>query len=240
MITNSIIFLFLICGLYSMNGFHLYRSQKGEQKFFYRSINVTEIIFRANFIVDLSKKSNNHDQDKQTEQKEQIAEKNNTQQPANRENISHIRTIEEIYLENIYDDFNSYPNINHADIDNHPLVQKVKGLNFKDTVRELKLTRQLSSLNETERGAIVKIISDFSILEPLIEADAKCQAEIQSSTKCEDYSQNLGPERSKPIKIGHLLLFGFESDVLEIHLHEIYDFVDKIFITEAERTHFMN
>ena len=43
--------------------------------------------------------------------------------------------------------------------------------------------------------------------------------------------------RSKPRKIGVAFQFGFETDMLELYLMEVYDVVDKIFIMEAILDH---
>jgi hypothetical protein len=42
---------------------------------------------------------------------------------------------------------------------------------------------------------------------------------------------------SHPKKIGLLIQFGFEVDTLEIHLNELADTVDKVFLIESTRTH---
>ncbi|OHT01914.1 putative beta-1,4-mannosyl-glycoprotein beta-1,4-N-acetylglucosaminyltransferase [Tritrichomonas foetus] len=128
----------------------------------------------------------------------------------------------------------------HEDINNHPLIEKVKGMNFKEMVKELKLTRDLKTLDEVERGAMVKVVTEFAIKEPLVEIEETCEPILAASIKCEDYGENLNGERERPARIGHLIQFGFEADSLEIHLHEIYDYIDKFFIVEAQRTHFMN
>ena len=46
-----------------------------------------------------------------------------------------------------------------------------------------------------------------------------------------------GLPRATPRKIGHMVMFGFEPDTLEILLREEMDVVDFIFIVEAQRTH---
>ncbi len=45
------------------------------------------------------------------------------------------------------------------------------------------------------------------------------------------------PARKTPRKIGHMVMFGFEPDTLEVLLREEMDVVDYIFIVEAQRTH---
>ena len=46
-----------------------------------------------------------------------------------------------------------------------------------------------------------------------------------------------GLPRAAPRKIGHMVMFGFEPDTLEILMREEMDVVDFIFIVEAQRTH---
>ena len=59
------------------------------------------------------------------------------------------------------------------------------------------------------------------------------------SLKCSDYPNALNPlTPSPPPKIAHLIQYGFETDILEILLSEVYDQVDKFFIVESELTHF--
>ena len=45
------------------------------------------------------------------------------------------------------------------------------------------------------------------------------------------------PARKTPRKIGHMVMFGFEPDTLEVLLREEMDVVDYIFIVEAQLTH---
>jgi hypothetical protein len=42
---------------------------------------------------------------------------------------------------------------------------------------------------------------------------------------------------AQPRKLALMLLFGFEADTLEIHLRELHDLVDVVFLVEAARTH---
>jgi len=40
-----------------------------------------------------------------------------------------------------------------------------------------------------------------------------------------------------PRKVAHMVQFGFDVDVLEIHLHELYDVVDRFVVVEAISAH---
>lgn len=55
---------------------------------------------------------------------------------------------------------------------------------------------------------------------------------------CSDYPNAFtGRRREAPPKIGHAIQFGFDLDVLEVHLNEVYDLVDYFFILESTFTH---
>jgi hypothetical protein len=67
---------------------------------------------------------------------------------------------------------------------------------------------------------------------------------VLDSVKTEDCTHHpnafTGILRSRPARIAHLVSFGFEADVLEIHINEIYDVVDYIFVCESTRAHHKN
>lgn len=98
-------------------------------------------------------------------------------------------------------------------------------------------------LSSEEKSEIINNLTLYVIKEPVIEINESCKRQIQMSTNCSDYPAALYGERGindrKP-KIAHLIQYGFETDVLEIILSEIYDFVDKFFIVESQVTHFKN
>jgi len=58
--------------------------------------------------------------------------------------------------------------------------------------------------------------------------------------KMHPYANFTGKIREKPRKIGISFKYGFETDMLELHLMEVYDVVDKIFLVETMRTHYGN
>ena len=55
---------------------------------------------------------------------------------------------------------------------------------------------------------------------------------------CERYPDAFLPDKfNHSINIGHAIQLGFDVDTLEIHLNEIYDVVDYVFIIESTRIH---
>jgi len=54
------------------------------------------------------------------------------------------------------------------------------------------------------------------------------------------FPQTFSGPRTTPARVAHLIQFGGDADVLEVHLNEIYEIVDKFFILESVRTHYKN
>jgi hypothetical protein len=97
---------------------------------------------------------------------------------------------------------------------------------------------------EQKAAAFSKLIfelSHFSVKEPLVPIDESCRVPPElpnpSSIDCMRYPEAFSGKRSSPAKIAHMVQFGFDVDVLEIHLRELYDIVDKFFILESTRAH---
>lgn len=84
----------------------------------------------------------------------------------------------------------------------------------------------------------------FLKLEPLHPVNEQCKPPTLSSADeidCTLYPNAFtGAKRSLAAKIGVLLQFGFDVDVLEIHLNELFGVVDKFFIIESTRAHYAN
>lgn len=103
--------------------------------------------------------------------------------------------------------------------------------------------KNFASLNMSEKSKIIKDLVTYSILEPKISLNETCKPTIQMSLNCNDYSSTfngeIGENERKP-KIAHLIQYGFDTDVLEILLNEVYEYVDKFFIIESQVTHFGN
>jgi len=80
-------------------------------------------------------------------------------------------------------------------------------------------------------------VQEFSYQEPLIAANVSCRpAPMPDHVDCQRPGFP-GSPRAAPVKIGHAIQFGFDIDTLEIHLHELYDVVDKFFIVEMTTPH---
>jgi hypothetical protein len=84
-------------------------------------------------------------------------------------------------------------------------------------------------------------ISEYAIKEPIVPVDESCltapQVQVPSDSECRSHSTVFEGKRSRPAKIAHMIQFGFEVDVLEIHLREVYDVVDVFFILESTKAH---
>lgn len=91
---------------------------------------------------------------------------------------------------------------------------------------------------------MIETLTTFLVLEPIAEINKSClKPNLTSPAKidCSQYPAAFGPnatKRATPRKVAHLIQFGFDVDILEIHLHEIYDLVDYIFIIESTHAHF--
>ena len=92
---------------------------------------------------------------------------------------------------------------------------------------------------------IMKVMINFLMIEPLHSINNTCGPDIQDSLPiteqtCKDASTTAfsGLLRKTPSKIGIFIQLGFDIDTLEIHLFEVYDIVDFIFIIESTNTHY--
>lgn len=107
---------------------------------------------------------------------------------------------------------------------------------------ELVVAKDLKS----ERLQFTKLFIDeltyFVALEPLIAINETCQPPpllAVSEVNCSLYPNAFnGVNRNEPVKIGALLQFGFDVDILEIHLNELYGVVDVFFIIESTHAHY--
>ena len=99
---------------------------------------------------------------------------------------------------------------------------------------------------EKTEDSLRKLIPSL-IAEPIAEVNLSCRPPIdftsfgldETKKLCSEPGQNIftGEVNSQAIKIGVVIMLGFESDVVEIRLREMYDFVDKIFIGESTNSH---
>ncbi|KAG4072855.1 hypothetical protein HA402_002598 [Bradysia odoriphaga] len=99
---------------------------------------------------------------------------------------------------------------------------------------------------KSERLQFTKLFIDeltyFIEMEPLVPINENCQppplpssAEVNCSLYPNAFS---GIKRNDSVKIGAILQLGFDVDVLEIYLHELYGVVDLFFIIESTHAHF--
>lgn len=118
-------------------------------------------------------------------------------------------------------------------------------LSFKEWVLSLDSSKisNINKFSNEERSKIINNLIQYAIIEPTVPLNCSCKPEIQMSLKCEDYFLSFNgqrdPQAPKP-KIAHLIQYGFETDVLEILLSEVYDYIDKFFIIESEVTHYQS
>lgn len=99
---------------------------------------------------------------------------------------------------------------------------------------------------KTQRLQYTKLFIDeltyFIELEPFVPINEDCQPPklpSPSEMNCTLYPNAFsGEKRTEPVKIGALLQFGFDVDVLEIHMNELYGVVDVFFIIESTHAHY--
>lgn len=97
-----------------------------------------------------------------------------------------------------------------------------------------------------ERLEFTKLFIDeltyFIEMEPLVPINETCQPPVLPSAadiNCSLYPSAFnGVKRDDSVKIGVILQFGFDVDVLEVYLNELYGVVDLFFIIESTHAHF--
>ena len=83
-------------------------------------------------------------------------------------------------------------------------------------------------------------LTKFMIEEPAVDIDPSCTPPPLPDVKCEDYTDVFGNEVKKAEeehKMCIIIQLGFDVDILEAYLWEVYDVVDKFFIIESTSTH---
>ena len=84
-------------------------------------------------------------------------------------------------------------------------------------------------------------VAKFAELEPLVPINNQCKPPKLLSPdgiNCAAFPTAFtGKKRQKIAKIAHAIQLGFDIDILEIHLNELYPIVDKIFIIESLYSH---
>lgn len=118
---------------------------------------------------------------------------------------------------------------------------RIEKITFADRIRSFPLETLLSEeKNEQQWIKFFSLVFKSIIQEPFVPIHPKCNIpELPVHPDCTAPVDNLftGAIRAVPAKIGHAIQFGFDVDVLEIHLNEIYDVVDVFFICEWTLLH---
>lgn len=108
---------------------------------------------------------------------------------------------------------------------------------FREAVAKWNFTASISYSK-----LLIDELTYFLVLEPLVPVNLHCTPPpLPSSTEidCTLYPNAFnGVKRSEPAKVGVLIQFGFDVDVLEIHMNELFDVVDKFFLIESTQTHY--
>lgn len=88
---------------------------------------------------------------------------------------------------------------------------------------------------------MLEMLIEFMTLDPAVEISSECMTPPPlPDVKCEDYTNLYGDEArkaEKEHKMGVLIQLGYDVDLLEVYLWEVYDVVDKFFITESVYSH---
>jgi hypothetical protein len=83
---------------------------------------------------------------------------------------------------------------------------------------------------------MIHVLTPFIIQEPREPILPKCSVPPPlPDIDCSGMPDVFSGRRDKPARVAHMIPFGFEVDVLEIHLRELYDIVDFFFILESTR-----
>lgn len=86
---------------------------------------------------------------------------------------------------------------------------------------------------------VIRGLSKFIAIEPPVAINQSCKPQTKDIV-CSDYKYALGDNTrnaEKERKVAFLIQFGFDVDMLEVFLWEVYDVVDKFFITESIVSH---
>ena len=121
-----------------------------------------------------------------------------------------------------------------------------QGETFQEAAKKFAWSElESSSLSDVERArAFSKFIFDvshFVVKEPLVAIESKCMQPPSlpdpHTIDCSQYGSAFSGKRERRGKIAHMIQLGFDVDVLEIHLRELYDVVDVFFILESTKAH---
>ncbi|KAN0026447.1 hypothetical protein ACTFIV_007432 [Dictyostelium citrinum] len=108
---------------------------------------------------------------------------------------------------------------------------------------DFKAAARTGKTDNTDRYSqmLILTLAKYLIEPPLVAINESCKPDplpTPSDAVCSKYPAVFSGKRDKPVKIAHMVQIGFDIDVLEIHLNELYDIVDHFFIIEATVTHY--
>ncbi|KAN0033365.1 hypothetical protein ACTA71_002790 [Dictyostelium dimigraforme] len=108
---------------------------------------------------------------------------------------------------------------------------------------EFKAAARTGKTENTDKYSqmLILILSNYLIEPPLAPINESCKPDplpTPTDEVCAKYPKIFSGKRNIPVKIGHMVQIGFDVDILEIHLNELYDIVDHFFIIEATVTHY--
>lgn len=95
-------------------------------------------------------------------------------------------------------------------------------------------------IGQKEYEKVVEGLTKFMIEAPAADIDPKCTPPPLPEVNCKDYTSVFGSEVSRAVldhKMCIIIQLGFDVDILEAYLWEVYDVVDKFFIIESTTTH---
>ena len=91
------------------------------------------------------------------------------------------------------------------------------------------------------RQALIDGMQKFAYMEPLTPVNMSCSPPPllnSEDIRCSDYPDAfLQDKYITPVKLAHAIILGFDADILEIHLNEVYEVIDYFFIIESPRVH---
>ncbi|KAI8900649.1 glycosyltransferase family 17-domain-containing protein [Globomyces pollinis-pini] len=96
-------------------------------------------------------------------------------------------------------------------------------------------------MDQRYTSQMLTLMTDYLLLEPpeSINSTTCKPSPLTNHTEidCELYPNAFAGKRETPAKVGHVIQFAFDLDILEILLNELYDVVDYFFLLECTKTH---
>lgn len=105
---------------------------------------------------------------------------------------------------------------------------------------EICLSKYKGMIKNEEYTKVVEGLTNFMYVDPPVEISSGCTPPRLPYVMCEEQEAVFGKGATRAEtkrKIGILIQLGFDIDMLEVYLWEVYDVVDKFFITESLITH---